>query len=134
MKFAKTDEDEELKFDLTPLVDVIFLLLIFFMLTTTFVYQPTIKINLPASQQPISVNRNYISITVDKEGNIFLFEKKLKGLNDLVTFLRREYENNRDRIVLIRGDKATKYENVVNLLDAVKRTGFKRVLIATKNR
>ncbi|MCD6579788.1 biopolymer transporter ExbD [bacterium] len=134
MKFIIPGDDEELKFDLTPLVDVIFLLLIFFMVTTTFVYQPTIKINLPSSKQPVSVNRNYISITVDKNGNIFLFEKKLKSVKELVAFLRREYEDNNDRIVLIRGDKDTRYENVITLLDTVKNTGFKRVLIATKNR
>lgn len=134
MRFEKNNTDSDtIGFDLTPLVDVVFLLIIFFMVTTTYVYQPTIKINLPGSSQPVSVNRNYITITIDSIGNIFLFERRVDNLDELFTTLRREYEKNSDRIVLVRGDRDTRYENIVNVIDTIKRTGLRRVLIATRS-
>ncbi|MCK4644591.1 biopolymer transporter ExbD [bacterium] len=133
MRFTPADqEDDFVRFDLTPLVDVVFLLIIFFMVTTTFVYQPSITINLPGSSQPVNVNRNYISISIDRSGGIFLFEKRVESTDELFSSLRREFERDPERVVLIRGDKDSKYENIVKVIDTVKRTGLKRVLIATK--
>ncbi len=133
MRFSKEGLDENVRLDLTPLVDVVFLLIIFFMVSTTFVYQPTIKINLPSSTQPVTVNRNYINITIEKNGRVFLFDKKLENNNELLEILRREFENDPERVVLIKGDRDSRYENIVNVIDIVKKAGLKRILIATKS-
>ena len=76
----KTKNKEELNLDITPLIDVVFLLLIFFMVSTTFKHESEINIVLPtASDESVEIKENIIDIGLDMDGKIYINGKVLKN-------------------------------------------------------
>ena len=76
----KTKNKEELNLDITPLIDVVFLLLIFFMVSTTFKHESEINIVLPtASNESVEIKENIIDIGLDMDGKIYINGKVLKN-------------------------------------------------------
>ena len=76
----KTKNKEELNLDITPLIDVVFLLLIFFMVSTTFKHESDINIVLPtASNESVEIKENIIDIGLDMDGKIYINGKVLKN-------------------------------------------------------
>ena len=74
----KTAQSEELELNLTPLIDVVFLLLIFFMVSTTFTHETQIKLQLPEAQsEDREISKNDIEVTVDAQGRYFVNQRQL---------------------------------------------------------
>ena len=137
MQFRKTRRVDP-RVDITPLIDVVLLLVIFFMLTTTFIGAPAIKVNLPTSSaKEISKEQKEVKITVTKDGKIYVDPRtggskdpiSLKELEKLLTKVARE---NRDTMVIVRADENTTHGNVVTVMDLAKNSGLNRLAIATK--
>ncbi len=125
---------EDPKIDLTPMVDCVFLLLIFFMIGTTFIQTPGLSIKLPEStSQAIEKNPEEVKIYLSKQGEIFLEET-------LVTMpaLRRHLEGFKSKAgrmtFLLMADKEARHGQVVELMDLAKVAGFERLAIATEQR
>lgn len=127
---------EEPEINLTPLIDVVFLMLIFFMVSTTFLKEADLQIALPeASQQPSRQEGQPIRVTINPQGNFFVNGRELVNTQiDTVeralaeALGEREAENTP---VVIRADGATNHERVVTAMDAAQRAGLRRVGIAT---
>lgn len=116
--------------ELTPLVDVVFLLLIFFLLTATFVRNPNIPIRLPqASVNQIQPQKREFMVGVTTEG-----ELRHDGKNVNMPQLRREMQkihtNAPETMVLIQADRQSRHGRVVEVMDLAKRVGFERIGIA----
>ncbi len=118
--------------DITPLVDVIFQLLIFFMLTATFVKNPNFEINLPQASTKLTTNvKKDITVVVTADGSI-QFESEEVDHDELEDLLTEQYENNPNAIVLIRADTESKHGKVVKIMDLAKKVGFTRLGIAVR--
>ena len=134
MKFKRTLR-EELSINITPLIDVVFLLLIFFMLTTTFSRETRLLINLPEANADIAENQSpQIEITVAREGGYTINGRAL--INSRLETLMRglELESGGDLnvpIILIADAEAT-HQSVVTAMDAISQSGFTRMNIATQ--
>ena len=121
MKFKRTLR-EELSINITPLIDVVFLLLIFFMLTTTFSRETRLLINLPEANADIAENQSpQIEITVAREGGYTINGRAL--INSRLETLMRglELESGGDLnvpIILIADAEAT-HQSVVTAMDAI---------------
>jgi biopolymer transport protein ExbD len=124
--------------DITPLIDVVLLLVIFFMLTTTFIGAPAIKVNLPASSaKEISKEPKEVKVTITKDGKIYVDREaggsgdpiSLKELEKLLIKVARE---NPDTMVIIRADENTTHGTVVAVMDLAKTSGLNKLAIATK--
>jgi len=119
--------------ELTPLIDMVFLLLIFFLIATTFHQtEREMQIALPASASagPISTALREIIINVDADGAIVVSGRRMT-LDDLKTLVQEAVAGNPDQKVTVRGDKSTAYANVVRVLDVCKGAGIQEPYLDT---
>lgn len=125
-------EDPELS--LTPLIDVVLLLVIFFMVSTTFVEEGRLRVELPsASEVPVARPQDPIVVTVTARGAYGVNQQGLA--NNTPEMLRaalvRESRGERDRPLTIRADARATHQAVVSVMDVAARLGFTQVNIAT---
>jgi biopolymer transport protein ExbD/biopolymer transport protein TolR len=133
MSFLRKQNDEP-RIDMTPMVDVVFLLLIFFMISTTFVESPGISIKLPeTSAQTIAREPKEIKITLSREGDIYHRNKKI-SLADFRGLLAEHQSDAKETTVLLLADQDSKHGKVVTLMDLARDAGFTKLAIATEQR
>ena len=136
MNFRRPRNDEA-GINLTPLIDVVFLLLIFFMVSTTFDRHADIQLQLPsADREAVVTERAWVDILIDAEGQYYVDGREL--VNRRPETLERAVEQAlADRPgdpVLIRADANATHQSVVTALDVVGRLGVSAVSIATIGR
>ena len=135
MKFARrTRTDVEI--NLTPLIDVVFLLLIFFMVSTTFTKETHLSIDLPeASGDPARVAQEQIEISITSQGDYTVNGTALvnNSLETLRTALERVSDGDNALPLVITADAATPHQAVVMAMDAAGQLGFIQLSITTKN-
>ena len=135
MKFPRPSQ-EEISVNLTPLIDVVFLLLIFFMVSTTFTKENHLSIDLPeasAEQQPVATNRLEIIITAS--GSYSINDKTLinNQLDTLKRGLVKAANGEKGLPVTITADANTPHQAVVRAMDAAGQTGFVNLSITTRH-
>jgi len=118
-------------FSFSSLTDIVLLLLIFFLLSSTFIIQPGIKVKLPVSTTAESTNDKSISITLTKNGDIYLNQDKT-SFSDLPAKWNQLMALNPDQAIIIRADKGVTIERTVAILDIGKRVGASNFNIATE--
>ncbi len=133
MEFRRKRRDT-LTMDITPLVDVVFLLLIFFMLSTTFIVEPGIRIDLPkANADMVKRGKSDVRVKVDKEGLFFLEKIKVTG-QELEERLKEVARVDSGALVVIEADEVSQHQYVVEVMDRARSAGLARMAIATKPR
>ena len=126
---------EQLNLDITPLIDVVFLLLIFFMVSTTFEHESEVNITLPkASKEIAKAKPDAINVAIDNQSRIFINEKEL--LNSKISTIKEAlYEiasNLEDAPLIISADKETPYQVVIRTMDAARQLGLVNITFATR--
>jgi biopolymer transport protein ExbD len=119
--------------ELTPIIDMVFLLLIFFLVATTFHQtEREMQIALPASASagPISSVLREIIINVDAEGEIIVSGISMTA-EDLRTLVTEAVAGNPEQKVTVRGDRATAYANIIRVLDVCKGAGIQEPYLDT---
>lgn len=119
--------------DLTPVIDTVFNLLIFFLVGTTFLQaEREMKIVLPvaASAAPISAMVQDLIVNVDAQGAIVVSGKPMSA-EDLSAFVSQAVAGNPQQKVTVRGDRATAYANIVTVLDICKAAGIQEPYLDT---
>ena len=124
---------QEIRVEITPLIDIIFLLLLFFLLTTTFITNPGIEVNLPkASTEELSGNSKEIIVVITDSGDIF-FENSYITLPELEEQFKKIAESKgMSNMLIIQADEKSKHGKVVEVMDIAKKIGFHRLAIATQ--
>lgn len=136
MKF-QSERRAEPELNITPLIDVVFLLLIFFMVSTTFDRESQIAIELPEASGPqLETERFVLEIGVDSQGRYFVNQQRIKDGNveTLMRAIRLKVEGNKDPQLIISSDKNAPYQAVVTAMDAVKQLGYTQFSLTTKQR
>ncbi|MEE2684719.1 MAG: biopolymer transporter ExbD [Planctomycetota bacterium] len=118
----------QMKMEMSPLIDCIFQLLIFFMLSSTFL-TPSIPLSLPTAAAGGPPQSQQVIITLDAEGKVFL-NKQPSSFEQLERQLRELLAESSDRVVTIRADQQMTYQHFVRALDIAKRSGAEHVNIA----
>lgn len=130
----KTDtKSDELTIEMTPMIDMVFLLLIFFLVATTFQQvEHEIQIALPqaSASGPISANLRELVINVDLDGGIHVGGRRIE-VDALKTIITEAVAGNPDQKVAVRGDRNTAYANIVRVLDACKAGGVQEPYLDT---
>ncbi len=130
----RPDRKEDLELNITPLVDVVFLLLIFFMVSTTFDRKSEINISLPRSSEAMKeVNTDIVSISIDNKGIIYIDDIPLVN-SQLMTIkdaLGRKVEGINEPAIVINADEQTTHQTIVRILDAARQLSLSRVTFAT---
>jgi len=122
--------------NLTPLIDVVFLLLIFFMVSTTFQRESQIRVELPqasAEESPDSPPR-FLDITVDREGRFYVNQEEVINteLETLKQAIRKAAMRESDLPVIINADAQSPYQAVIKVMDAASQLGYQRLSFATR--
>ncbi|MCR4290194.1 MAG: biopolymer transporter ExbD [Candidatus Scalindua sp.] len=116
--------------NIASLVDVLFLLLIFFMVTSAFVEQPNIKLELPSTRHSEVSKVERTVLTISRDGQLFLRDKPVDKQN-LEKELRRLMLDTGDEVLVLKADKMVPYGDVVDIMDYAKGAGFKKVVAPT---
>ena len=130
MKFKKK-KSPDISLEITPLVDVIFLLLIFFVLSTQFIDLKTMSIDLPSIDKKTMSNlpENRVKIEISKEGEVLInnttiSEFSLKSLNEELSLIPSDIKT-----AIISADSDTRYQYIVTIMESLNSNGFKNIQI-----
>jgi len=127
---ASADDDSESGIDISPLLDCVFILLIFFIVTTTFVEETGVEVDKPQAASAQNLEKNSILIAITDEGEVVYGGRKIgiSGVQPLVKrMLRKE-----DVPVIIEADKSSQSGMLVRVIDEAKRAGAQKVSIASR--
>lgn len=125
---------EAIGIELTPLIDIIFQLVLFFMVSTTFDQSPAIDIDLPESSSQKMVSQDTsLDIWIDKEGGI-VFEKVQLSPTDLEQLIHDRIEKKPDLIVVVNADQSVEHRVVVKIIDRLQVSGVQNISIGTSNK
>ncbi|ADK30114.1 ExbD/TolR family protein [Brachyspira pilosicoli] len=117
--------------DLTPMMDIVFNLLIFFMIGATIMQTPQIEISLPKSTSAVGKEKNEtIIITISKEGSIYVNEEAVNDIDGYLNNLAK-VEGELSKPVEIRSDEDVRTQVLISVIDSVKNAGFTKLGIAT---
>jgi biopolymer transport protein ExbD len=118
--------------NITSLIDVTFMMLLFFMITSSFLEQPGIKLELPPARSgaPTSEPQGYI-LTVDKKGELFLNRQPVT-MENLEAEIRKALPKMKDGALVLKADQEITHGLVVRVMDLAKRGGVKKLIIGTK--
>jgi biopolymer transport protein ExbD len=131
MRFSAKEDKENIEVNLTPLIDVVFLLLIFFMVSTTFIYSNSIDVNLPAAKgDETSVSEN-IRVVLTQSGAINIDGTQFAE-NQVEAQLAEMKKNKPESTVIIEADKNVTHGRVVFVMDASRKAGFEKFAIAVE--
>jgi biopolymer transport protein ExbD len=145
MKFKSTTDDDELEINLTPLIDIVFLLLIFFMVSTTFTKESQLKIQLPKAEGEKATQQEIPKLIIEISS---LGIYAVKGPDDAAArqiistspkALQRairaaaESQDKEKMVVIVRADKQTPHEAVVRALSVAAQLGLVRITFATES-
>lgn len=138
----KRKNSKSLILDMTPLIDVVFLLLIFFMVATTFQdVDSSVNIELPKSSSEHKITIKTLEVKINKDLEIYLIVKDLKGKNemmkvdqgDLKEKLGQKLELAEDKNVIVSADKSVNYQSLIEVLDIAKEAGAGSLDLNTKS-
>ena len=134
MKF-QLRQPEEVDLNITPLIDVVFLLLIFFMVSTTFDHESEVNITLPkASKEIAQAKPDAINVAIDAESRIFINKNELVN-SQISTIKEALYDISadlEDAPIIISADEETPYQVVIRTMDAARQLGLVKITFATR--
>ena len=133
MKFNSPSSDEEAVINLTPLIDVVFLLLIFFMVSTTFDTTSQLKIKLPEASENKTISKvKPLYLMIDAKGRFFINARELSSQkSDALLFALQSVVKGSDTPIVIQSDASSPVQSLVTAMDVVGRLGLSQVSIAT---
>jgi len=134
MRIRDDRAHEEPEINLVPLIDVILVLIIFFVITTTFDSRSMLQLQLPSAKgEPVAAQAKTLSVLINADGHYFVDEREV--LRTDVDSLKQTIEEaagpDRERPVLLRADARTPHQAVVTAYDALAQAGFHKIQIAT---
>jgi biopolymer transport protein ExbD len=119
--------------NIAPLVDVVFLLLLFFMLTSHLMQEPTIRIRLPESKTAEARDETIKTLLITRDGEIYFMDKRV-DLKDLQLLMRDCLRNPEKDFLRIKADRDVNVGLLVNVIDEVRLSGVKNFSIVTERR
>lgn len=134
MKIRKNDSSKEIDVNITPLIDVVFLLLIFFMVTTTFMRESEIELSLPqASGEPVEREMRPFELSIDAQGEYRIDDMNVTAgeIEELKAALLRARNGREHLPFIIRADGRAPHQAVVWAMDAASQLNIQRIAFAT---
>jgi biopolymer transport protein ExbD len=132
MRFKAEKKNNASLLDITPIVDTVFNLLIFFALSLNFVSTPGIQVNLPkSSAREVPQDRKDFRIVISSDGRIYADQKPI-NVKALSEELKKAAQRDGDTQVLIQADQQVAHGRVVEVMDLARRAGLYRLAIVTR--
>jgi biopolymer transport protein ExbD len=118
--------------NITPFTDVVLVLLVIFMITTPILIQPGIKVNLPKVQSLNNKFPSNIEVLISQNGNIYIGGKQVYNTN-VENAMRNLIFEHPDKAIVIKADRAVKYNYVIQFMDKAKKAGATKFALAVDN-
>lgn len=134
MRFARTLKDDP-EINLIPMIDVLLVIIIFLMLTTTYVKYAELKVNLPSADAEKKLERaNEIEVVVSAGGQYLIQRKpvQFRNVGELADDLRRAAAGMKQAVVVINADNNATHQSVIRVMDAARQAGIGQVVFAVE--
>lgn len=129
--FPTLEDNEESAIDMTPMLDVVFIMLIFFIVTASFVKEAGIEVNRPDAQTATKQDRANILIAIDEKGAIWINRRKVE-VDQVRANIERLHAENPQGSVVIQADQNANVKRLVAVMDASRQAGVYNVSIAAQ--
>ncbi|WP_266159286.1 ExbD/TolR family protein [Dyella silvatica] len=134
MRIGNDRRQDDVEINVISLIDVLLTLLMFFVLTTTFIQHSRMQVTLPkASAEERDMQAPALTVVVDRDGHFFVGSDEVQGegVEPLKRMIAQVAGEDRERQVTIRADAMTAHQNVVMAMDALGQLGYTKLSIAT---
>jgi biopolymer transport protein ExbD len=134
MRFTRAPKDDP-EINLIPMIDVLLVIIIFLMLTTTYARQAELKINLPTADADKKLERaNELNVVVSASGQYSVQGRVVQAreVSALADELRRAAAGLKQPVVVISGDSSASYQSAIRIMDAARRAGIGQVVFAVE--
>jgi len=131
LRFSRRYRHYGVQIPLTSLIDIVFLLLIYFLLTTNFLVDEGLKVNLPEAKTFSDSLETELVIQLHKNGEIYL-DQDIVSTANLLAQLRNAVASGVEPVVIVKADKTVIVDRVVAVMDLAKAAGVKTILLATQ--
>jgi biopolymer transport protein ExbD len=135
MNFQKGKKNDDLEINFIPLIDVLLVIIIFLVVSTTFARFSQLKINLPIAEANVADNNpNYINVAITKDGQYSINERPIsaKSVDELTIKLREVSANKTDKPLVINADSLASHQSVINVMEASRKVGLTKITFSTK--
>ena len=135
MNFRKKVREDDLEINFIPLIDVLLVIIIFLVVSTTFTKFSELKINLPtADANQVDKKVEKINIAISENGDYSINELPVRDLNinDIAQSLREASSNIKDPVIVINADSKSPHQSVINVMEAARISGLSKITFSTK--
>ena len=122
-------EEEESSIDITPMLDVVFIMLIFFIVTATFIKESGIDIDKPSAATAVVQEKASILVAIDADNNVWINRRQV-DLRSVRSIVERLHAENPKGTLVIQADKESKNDTLVQVMDASRRAGVYDIALA----
>ena len=127
----KNRVEEDAEIDMTPMLDIVFIMLIFFIVTTVFVKEAGIEVNKPGASQSIMPKNANIFIAITEDGDVWMDKREI-DVDSVRANLERLMAEQPSDVLIIQADENTEHGVVIDVMDQIKAAGIDRISIATE--
>ena len=135
MNFQKGKKNDDLEINFIPLIDVLLVIIIFLVVSTTFSRFSQLKINLPIAEANFADNNpEHINVTISQGGKYAINEKSISAetVADLIIKLREVSASKIDSTLIINADALASHQSVINVMEASRQVGLTKITFSTK--
>lgn len=133
MKRIYQQDDDESAIDITPMLDIVFIMLIFFIVTTSFVKESGIDVNRPTASTTERKERGSILVAISKDNQVWIDKRRIDP-DAIRPNIERLHAENPEGTVVIQADKASKSGILVKVMDQIRLAGITNISIAAQSK
>jgi biopolymer transport protein ExbD len=136
MRLKRRNHDDDIELNFIPLIDVLLVVIIFLMITTTFAKLSEIKINLPvAEKNQVNEETVPIRVTITEDGRYFINDEPLVSteIESIANVLKELAQDKQDTHVIISADANARHQSIINLMEAARKAMLSKVAFVTKS-
>ena len=126
-----SNDDQQADIDMTPMLDIVFIMLIFFIVTTSFVKESGIEVNRPTAQTATRQEQGHIIVAIKANGDVWI-DKRLVDIRAVRANVARLHAENPLGSVVIAADKNTTVDRLTQVMDQIRLAGITNAAIATE--
>ena len=116
--------------NMTSLIDVLFILIIFFIVSSTFLEQPGIELKLPEANSSEGHTAQKVIVYVDRDKNVFLNDK-IVSINSLVDDIKKMVNLQKDKSIVLKADAGVDHGTVIHIMDLLRQQGIYKIIVST---
>lgn len=123
---------QQAEIDMTPMLDIVFIMLIFFIVTTSFVKESGIEVNPPQAQTSQKQDNATIFVAINADGDVWI-DNRLMDIRSVRTVIARLHAQNPEGAVVIQSDENARTKALVSVMDQIRLAGIEKVAIAAQS-